>query len=125
MPVVRMTPLKEFLANPLSTSDVSTGYDLGQLSSGQMLRGALHLTAAYAATDRVVVAKIQTATASGFGAPSDRITFALSTGVGSTWGAPAAGASTEHRWVRASWTMSTAASTGGTWKGLIEAGIAT
>lgn len=125
MSVVRMTPLKEFLASALSTTDVTTGYNLGQLSSGQLIHGAWHLTSGYGSTDRVIVAKIQTATASAFAAPSDRITFALSTAVGSTWGTPIAGASTEHLWYRASWTMSTAASTAGTWKGLIEVGIAT
>lgn len=123
MSVVRVIALKDFLANALSTSQQTTPYNLGQLTCAEKIYGALHLTQAYATTDRVLVADIQSATASGFGTPSSRITFALSTVAGSTWGTPIGGASTEHLWYRGNFTMSTAASTGGSWKGLLEVGI--
>lgn len=123
MALIRATPLKNFLTNRLSTTDVSTGYQLGAVTTGQKVYGALHVTSGFGSTDRVMVMKIQSATASGFGAPADRITFALSTQHGSSWGTPVGGLSTEHSWWRASWTMSTAASTGGTWKGLVYVSI--
>jgi hypothetical protein len=123
MALVRMTALKNFLDTALSTTDVSTGYNLGALSTQEQVYGALHLTQNPGTTARVLSMVIQSATASGFGSPAARITFTLSTVAGAQWGTPVGGLSTEHKWWRASWTLSTAASTAGTWKGLVEMGI--
>ena len=123
MPLVRASPLKDFRATALSTTDNSTAYALGTpLATGEKLYGALHLTAV--STARVLVMKIQSATASGFATPTDRITFTLTSEVGSTWGAPLSNVSTNAGWWRASWTLSTVGlTTGGTWKGLVWTGI--
>ena len=119
--LVRAVPLKDFRLTALSTTANGTAYDVGQLSSGQLLYGALHLTAI--STGRTLVMKIQSATSSGFTAATDRITFTLTTAVGSTWATPVGGLSTDPRFWRSAWTLSTAASTAGTWTGLTWMGI--
>lgn len=123
MALVRMTALKDFRATSLSTTDVTTAYQLGALTTGQKLYGALHLTTGAASTARVAVFTIQSATASAFGSPSTQISFTRSTLEGAEWGTPIGGLSTEHTWFRGRWVMSTAASTAGTWKGVLEVGI--
>ena len=124
MALVRVHALKDFRTNPLSTTDVSTGYQLGALTTGQFLYGGLHLTSAsLGTTDRMFVPDIQSATASGFGSPASRIVFALSTAAGAEWGTRVGGLSTEHTWWRLNWALSTAVSTGGVWKGLAYMGI--
>lgn len=122
MALVRVTALKDFRANALSTTDVSTGYLLGGLSTGQKAYAGFNLTQA-ASTARPLALIIQSATASGFGAPATRFTFALSSQIGGEWGVPVGGLSTEHKWWRANWTLSTAASTAGSVKGLVYMGI--
>lgn len=122
MAIVRVAALKDFRANALSTSQNATAYDLGPLTASQKLVGFLHLTSEYASTGRILVGTIQGASSSGFGVVSTGFTFGLSTAIGSTWPAPVA-VSTVLRYFRATVTMSTAASTGGTWKGLIGMGI--
>ena len=124
MAMVRLTALKNFQTAGLSTTDVTTGYQLGALTTGQSVYGVFHLTSAsLGTTARMFVPVIQSATASGFGSPSARITFSLSTAAGGEWGTPVGGLSTEHSWWRLSWTLTTAVSTGGVWKGLIGMGI--
>lgn len=123
--ITRVTALKDFLATALSTSQNGTAFDLGGVASGEKLYSALHLTQGFNSTARVLVAKVQSASSSGFAAPADRATFALSTAVGSSWAPPASGFSTDHRFWRSDFTMSTGPSnsTGGSWKGLVEMGI--
>lgn len=124
MALVRVAPLKDFRGSALSTTDVSTGYQFGGLTSGQRAYAALHLTcASLGTTARVLAMTIQSATASGFGSPTTRFTFSLSTDEGAEWGTPVAAPSTENLWWRANWTLSTAASTGGTWRGLAYLGF--
>lgn len=125
MALVRISALKDFRSAALSTTDVSTGYDFSTLfSAGQRIYGALHLTSVLGGTTaRVLDMRIQSATASGFGAAVDRITFTRSTAIGAQWGTPIAGPSTEHKWWRANWAMTTGASTAGTWKGLVHVGF--
>src|SRR4051812_12971103 len=113
MALVRVAALRDFRTNPLSTTDVSTGYQLGAPLAGQKLFAGMHLTSAsLGTTARMLVMTIQTATASGFGAPSTPISFVLSTVFGAEWGAPST-FSTDQSWMRASWTLSTGVSTGG------------
>lgn len=122
--LVQATALKDFRATALSTTDVTTGYQLGAATTGQKVYGGLHLTSAsLGTTARMLVMVIQSASASGFGTPASRITFSLSTASDGEWGTPVGSLSTEHTWWRASWTLSTAASTGGAWKGLVWMGI--
>lgn len=123
MALVRMAALKNFSGTALSTTAVSTGYNLGALTTQQSAYAALHLTSGFASTTRMLVMTIQSATASGFGAPSTRFTFSRSTAEGAEWGTPVTNLSTEHKWWRASWTLSTAGTTNGTWAGLVEMGI--
>ena len=124
MALVRVTVLKDFRGTSLSTTDVTTGYQLGPLTTGQKVYAALHLTSAsLGTTARMLAMIIQSATASGFGTPATRVTFTRSTAQGAEWGTPAGSLSTEHSWFRASCTLSTAASTGGTWKGIVYMGI--
>ncbi len=127
MALVRMIPLKDFTATALSSGAVTTGYNLGALTTQQKAYAALHLTSGYNSTDRTLNMTIQSATASAFGAPSTRFTFTRTTREGAEWGTPVGGLSTEHKWWRAVWTASTggstSTSTSGTWKGLVEMGI--
>lgn len=120
MSLIRAIPLKDFLSNSLSTSGTGTAFNLGTLSSGQYLYSAMHLTAV--STGRSLVMKVQAASSSGFGSPTDLKTFALTSARGSTWGSRVT-VSTDLPWFRASWTLSTAASTAGSWTGLVYVGI--
>lgn len=124
MALVRITALKDFRNTGLSTTDQTTAYQLGALTTGQKVYAGLHLTSAsLGTTARMLVFSIQSATASGFGSPTTRAQFTRSTEHGAEWATPAGGLSTEHSWWRAVWTLSTAASTGGVWKGLVYMGI--
>jgi hypothetical protein len=124
MALIRALPLKDFRDTALSTTDVSTGYQFGGVPSGQSFYAGMHLTCtSLGTTARVLAMIIQSATASGFGSPATRATFSLTTCEGAEWATPVTALSTEHKWWRANWTMSTAASTGGTWKGLVYMGI--
>jgi hypothetical protein len=126
MALVRITALKDFrtAAAGLSVTDVSTGYQLGALTTGQKLYAGLHLTSAsLGTTARMLAMSVQSATASAFGAPTTRAQFVLSTLQGAEWATPVGGLSTDHSWWRASWTLTTAVSTGGLWKGLVWMGI--
>lgn len=126
MALVRATALKDFRVTGLSTTDVTTGYQIGALTTGQQLYAGLHLTSAsLGTTARMFIMTIQSATASAFGAPSTRATFALSTVQGAEWAPPVGAISTEDTWWRATWTAATSVggSTGGAWKGLAWMGI--
>lgn len=128
MALVRAIPLVNALASALSTTDVSTGYNFPpststSLASPQLVYGALHISSGFGSTARVMSLAIQSASSSGFPAGvANRITFTLTTSEGAQWGAGVA-VSTDQPWWRASWTMSTVASTGGTWKFLTHFGL--
>lgn len=123
--LVRAVPLCDFLTNALSTTAASTAYSTEFPVSGQRVFGGFHLTSYYSSagsTARVLAVTIQSASSSGFGAATTEIIFTLTSSEGSTWGYQSA-PSTDREWRRAMLTMSTAASTQGTWKGLVWAGI--
>lgn len=124
MALVRAIPLVNALTAALSTSDVSTGYNFAPSTvSPQKVYAALHLSSGFITTGRMLSIVIQSASSSGFPAGvANRVTFTLSTVQGAQWGTPAA-VSTDQPWWRASWTMSTALSTGGTWKFLTHFGL--
>lgn len=124
MALVRAVPLKDFrlAANALSTTGVSTGLSLGT-TAGSLIYAGLHITNGYGSTDRQLSMVIQSASSSGFGAPTARVTFGLTTcsayGIWSTQ----VPQSTDQPWFRASWTLSTTLSTNGAWQGLIHVGL--
>lgn len=124
MALVRAIPLMDFRTAALSTTAVSTGYSFPPSTGvAQLVYGALHLSSGLVSTTRILSMVIQSASSSGFGAATARITFTLSTGApDAQWGTPAA-VSTDQPWWRASWTLSTATSTAGTWKGLVHFGL--
>lgn len=124
MALVRITALKDFRNTALSTTDVSTGFNLGTTSAvNNKIYAGLHLTSAsLGTTARVLAMTLQSASSSGFGAQTAVASFALSTVQGAEWAVPVV-LSTDRPWYRASWVMSTTASTGGTWKGLTWVGI--
>ena len=120
--IIRVTSLKDFRATGLSTTQSGTAFDLGARLSTEKLHAFMHLT--QVSTGRVFVAKVQSATSSGFAAPADRVTFLLTSAVGSTGPAPLGAFSTDHRFWRSNFTLSTVGlTTGGTWKGLVEMGL--
>ena len=121
MALVRVTPIKDFRATALSTTDVSTGYNLGALTSGQKLYGGLHLTQA-ASTDRPLVMTAQGATSSAFGTATTAFAFLLSSARGGEMQNYTA-TSTELKWWRLRWLLATTASTAGSIKGLGYLGI--
>lgn len=129
MSVIRMTCIDNFLATAKSSEYQTTPYDLGGVGPGERVYGGFHLTGNYDSTTRVLVATLEVSSCSGFiGASVDALTFTLSTALGSTWGSTSTGgiASTDRKWWRGGYTMSTAGAadtTGGTWTGLMEMGI--
>lgn len=126
MALVRCTPLKDFrtTAASLSTSAAGTAFNIGAATIGQQLYGGLHLTSAsLGTTARVLVMAIQSASSSGFGVLTTQLSFALSTGPGAEWATPVGSLSTDQIWWRVAWGLSTAASTGGVWKGLAWMGL--
>lgn len=120
MALVRVVPLKDFLASALSTSFNGSAFSTDLPVSGQKLYGGLVLTTI--STGRTFAGSIQSASSSGFGAVTTELQFALTSEVGSTWKAYAT-PSTDRPWRRCAATMSTAASTAGSWTGLLWAGI--
>ena len=121
MPLIKVTPLKDFRETALSTSANGSAYSTVAPVTGQFLYAALHLTAV--STGRTLVWSIQSASSSGFGSVTTELQFALSTVRGSTW-KETSSLSTDRPWRRASWALSTSGgSTGGTWNGLIYAGL--
>lgn len=126
MSLIRAIALKDFRNTSLSTTDVSTGYSLGTTNdaSKQFFTG-MHLTSAsLGTTARMLVMTVQNASSSGFGTITTMATYQLSTVAGGEWITPSAvgSLSTDKPWWRASWTLSTAVSTGGTWRGLVWMG---
>jgi hypothetical protein len=121
--LIRATPLKDFLTTALSTTAIGTAYSTIAPEAGQRVYAGWHLTSASAAsTARVLVVTVQSASSSGFAAATTEISFALTSSEGSSWGS-AVSPSTDRPWRRALLTMSTAASTANTWKGLVWTGI--
>ena len=120
MALVRVVPLKDFISSALSTTAVGTAYSTVAPVSGQRAIAAIHLTAV--STGRTFVGAVQSASSSGFATITTEFQFALTSAIGSTW-QTLASPSTDRPWRRASWTLSTAASTGGTWNGLIWVGF--
>lgn len=123
MPLVRITPLKDFSGTALSTTDNGTAFQLGAPSTGQRLYSVFQLTEGFLSTARVLDLRIQSASSSGFGGATDRVLFTRSTSPGAEWGTPVANLSTDHTWWRARYVMSTTASTGGSWKGIVGMGF--
>lgn len=120
--IIRVAALKDFRATGLSTTQSGTAFDLGARLSTEKLHAFMHLT--QISTARVLVAKVQSATSSGFTSPADRVTFLLTSEIGSTGPAPPTAFSTDHRFWRANFTLSTVGlTTGGSWKGLMEMGL--
>ena len=120
--LIRATPLKDFLTTALSTTAIGTAYSTIAPEAGQRVYAGWHLTSASAAsTARVLVVTVQSASSSGFATATTEISFALTSSEGSSWGY--ATPSTDRQWRRALLTMSTAASTANTWKGLVWTGI--
>lgn len=121
MALLRAIPLKNFLDTALSTTASGTALSTTPPESGQKAYGALHLTAV--STARTLVATVQAASSSGFGAITTEFAFAMTTERGSTFqvlNSP----STDRAWRRARWTMSTAGgSTGGSWNGFMWIGF--
>lgn len=120
--IIRVMPLKDFRDTAQTTSVNGSPYSTVAPTAGQRLYGALHLTQGFDSTARVLVASVQSASSSGFGAVTTELQFALSTDNGSTWKETSA-PSTDRPWRRGVLTMSTAASTSGSWKGTLYAGL--
>ncbi len=121
MALVRVTPIKDFRATALSTTDLSTGYQLGALTTGQKLYGGLHLMQA-ASTARPLVMTVQGATSSAFGSLTTALAFTLSSAIGGEL-LNVGALSTELKWWRLRWLLATTASTAGSVKGLGYLGI--
>jgi hypothetical protein len=120
MSLLRVVPLKNFLDTALSTSANGTAYSTVAPIAGQKVYGLLHLTGV--STGRTFVGSIQAASSSGFGAVTTEFSFVtLSSAVGASL--QEFTPSTDRMWRRATWTLSTAASTAGSWNGLFGVGI--
>lgn len=122
MALVRAIPLLDFLSTARSTTASGTAVSTEAPVLGQTLVGALHLTCGSATTSRVLAASVQSASSSGFGSLTTELTFTLTSSEGSDYQSLAS-PSTDRPWRRARLVMSTAASTAGSWKGLIWMGL--
>lgn len=80
-PLVRGTVLHNATKTATGTGSI---YQMGATASGQKLYGALHVTAA-AGTSPTLAVKVQSAALAGFGTPTDRLTFATKSAIGSDW----------------------------------------
>lgn len=87
----------------ITATSTGTIYNDGAVSSTQKVYGALHVFAASGTTPSLTV-KVQSAALVGFGSPTDRLTFAAKTAVGSEF-LSASGAITDAFW-RVSYTIS-------------------
>lgn len=127
MALVRVTAAKDFrtAANALSTTGAGPGFSLPPSTAApQTFFAGLHLTTvSLGTTARMLAMLIQNSSSSGFGTVATRATFTLSTVPGAEWAAPVASLSTDMPWWRASWSLSTGVSTGGTWRGLAYMGL--
>ena len=125
MALVRAVALRDFRATANALSTTANGAAIGTFSpvSGEKLYGALHVMAT--STQRAFLMTIQSATSSGFTTPTTRISFTDPVGARSgEWATPVAGLSTDIKYWRASWTLSTVGlTTGGTWTGFVWMGI--
>lgn len=116
MALVRVIPLKDASVTALSSGDVSTGYDISSLfTSGatQKLFAGLHLTmiCSTALGPDSFQAFIQSASSSGFATLTTEFVFTAMTSRGAQWGTSpnvAQVGSTDRKWWRARWTLSTA-----------------
>lgn len=120
MALIRAVPLKNFLDTALSTTASGSAYSTVPPNTGQKLYAAMHLTGI--STGRTLAMTVQSASSSGFGSLTTEISFALTSERGSTW-KTLASPSTDRAWRRARWVLSTAASTAGTWNGLVWIGF--
>lgn len=98
--------LKNGLATAVTTCGSGTAYALGPVSSCQALYGYLHVTQL---AGRMTVT-IESATSSGFTAPTTRGTFADSTAVGAKVLTPVSGPITDV-FFRSAWVVSSSAGT--------------
>lgn len=124
MALVQITALKDFRASALSTTANGTAFSTVPPESGQKFYAGLHLTSvSLGTTNRMFIGTVQAASSSGFASPTTLATFSLSTAVGAEWATPVSSLSTDRPWSRFTWTLSTAVTTGGTWKGLAWMGF--
>lgn len=115
MGLVRAVPLKDGTQTLLSSGATGTAYDLSSLfTSGatQKLYAGLHLTMACstAAGPDSFQAFIQSASSSGFGAATTEFIFSAMTSRGAQWGTSpgvATISSTDRKFFRTRWTLST------------------
>jgi len=81
-----------------------TAFQLGAVGATQKVYASLHVLRGVSGTAPTLNVKLQSAPASNFAAPTDRITFSQAIAAGAQWGAPASGAITDTWW-RAVWTL--------------------
>jgi hypothetical protein len=105
--MIRGTLLRntKFTGTPDSVTGTGSIFQLGAIAAGQSLWAALHIFAITGSASPTLTAKIQSATTGGFGSPTDRLTFAAQTAIGSVWATPVAGPITDQFW-RCSFTIS-------------------
>lgn len=119
--LVRVTTLRSFLsvASAAASCGVGTAYDLNPASSALTVYGGLHLVSCAAIAWTF---KIQSASSSGFGTPSDRLTFSAQSCSGAQWATPIAmpAAPAEARWWRVS---ANPATTSDTRLGMVWVGV--
>ena len=101
-----LVALSNTLATAKSTTANGTAFDLGVVSSCQRLIGVLHVTQVSARS----IFTIQSATSSGFTAPTTRITFTETTAIRGELPTPVSGPIADHNFWRASWTFSSSGS---------------
>lgn len=81
----------------LTATGSGTARQLGAVSATQKLYASMHVVAVSGTTPSLTL-KVQSDDASGFLSPTDRITFAAATAIGSQWATPVAGPISDSWW---------------------------
>lgn len=97
--IVRGTVLKR---GTVTTSANGTAMNLGAISAGQYLYGAMHVVSLSGTSTPTLMLKIQSDDNEDFTSATDRFSFAAATAIGAEWATPVAGAITDDWW-RATW----------------------
>lgn len=107
MALARVVPLKDASQSAVSSGGVGSAYDLSSvMTAGQRLYAGLHVTTQ--STD-ALQAMVQSASSSGFATATTEFIFNSRTSRGAEWGSSAGVAlgSTDRKFFRLRWTLST------------------
>jgi hypothetical protein len=84
--------------NTIAATGSGTAYNLGAVLATEKLYAGIHVLGVSGTNTPSLTGKIQSDNLEAFGDPTDRITFAAKTAIGSEWATPVSGAITDEWW---------------------------